>query len=212
MDKLLGSLDTLIKDGTRVATLAAKHASKRGNGLPRLQAKLLKSSDHVLRFAGMDEYADQLLGIRRFDSSVELSASDAARVLGVLESARDMLRAGYVGHLRYLLHGEMFDSVLEQATALLDAGHHVPAAVLGRIVVERWLRDEAQKVGVTNWATEKASKLNDSLKQKGVVSVHKWRATQSQLDLGNAAAHGKAETVIEADVRAMLEFAKVNCT
>ena len=193
-------------------SLIAKHSSAGSDRLARAQARLLKSADHVLRFAGLDEYADQLIGIHRFDSPARMSARDAGFVLGVLESARDMLQAGYVGRLRYLLHGEVFDSILEQATALLDAGHRLPAAVLGRIVIERWLRDQALKLNIDNWATEKASKLNELLKQAGVLSVHKWRAIQSQLDLGNAAAHGKAETVGDADVRGMLDFSKVNCT
>lgn len=166
MDKLLTSLDALIKNAARVSSLAATNRSGGGDRLARSQARLLKSADHVLRFAGLNEYADQLVGIQRFDSSTKISARDAARVLGVLESARDMLQAGYIGRLRYLLHGEVFDSNLEQATALLDAGHGLPAAVLGRIVVERWLRDQALRLGIYNWATEKASSRHKVLQSQ----------------------------------------------
>lgn len=142
----------------------------------------------------------------------EVDRDEIAHVAGVLESARDCLAAGFVGKLKHLIHAEMFDSLLQQAEALLKAGHTIPAAVLGRIVIEDWLRDQAEKAGITVAVNEKASVINDSLKKAGVITASRWRQVQSYLDIGNAAAHGRSSEITMEDVGRQLEFAKTACT
>jgi len=105
----------------------------------------------------------------------------------------------------------MSGSLLEQADQLLAAGQRVPAAVIVRIVLERWIRDEAEKNGIANADSEKASSLNDSLKRVGVFSIPKWRQVQTCLDIGNAAAHGKDDQFSADDIRRALEFVRAAC-
>ena len=131
--------------------------------------------------------------------------------LAVLESAISQIQGGFVGNIRHLLHADIFDSMIGQAAALLTQGHKVPAAVLGRIVIERWLRDRAEAVAIPAYDTAKPSKLNDDLKKSGEYSAPKWRQLQAYLDVGNAAAHGKPDEFSEDDVRQLLEYARMNC-
>ena len=131
--------------------------------------------------------------------------------LAALESAIAQIEGGFVGKIRHLLHADIFDSMIEQAVALLAEGHIIPAAVLGRVVIERWLRDQAEEAGIAEYDTAKASKLNDGLKKAGSYSVAKWRQLQAHLDVGNAAAHGKADEFSADNIRQMLEYARANC-
>jgi hypothetical protein len=117
-----------------------------------------------------------------------------------------MLAAGFVGNLRSLVQAEILDSVVNQADVLLKAGQILPAAVLGRIVLERWLRDQANSAGISEAETERASMLNDKLKKAGKLSTPKWRQVQAGLDVGNAAAHGNVNEFSKDDVIRLLTF------
>jgi len=90
---------------------------------------------------------------------------------------------------------------LEQADALLKAAHKVPAAVLVRVALERWIRDQAEKAGIPGFDSQKPSRLNDDLKGNGIFSKPKWGQVQSVLHLGNSSAHGKADEFTEQDVQ-----------
>lgn len=131
--------------------------------------------------------------------------------LAALESAISQIQSGFVGNIRRLLHADIFESMIEQADALLTAGHTTPAAVLGRIVIEQWLRDRAEAVGIPDHDKTKASKLNDDLKKAGEYSVPKWRQIQTHVDVGNSAAHGKTDEFTDDQVRQLLEYARANC-
>lgn len=134
-----------------------------------------------------------------------------ARLAGIVDSARDCLESGMLGKLRHILHVEMFGSVLEQSKGLLAAGHRIPAAVLGRIVIEKWLRDQGEKAGIPNWESAGASAVNDALRRTNVYPLPKGRLMQHYLDIGNAAAHGKDNEFTEEDVHRMIEFAEATC-
>lgn len=133
------------------------------------------------------------------------------RITGLLQSAIECLERGFAGKLKYVLHAEMFGSLAEQARELLRLGHLVPAAMLGRVALENWLRDEAEKWAIPDHATEKASKLNDALKAQQKLSQPKWRLIQSLLDVGNAAAHGKIDQFGPGEVNQMLTWIESNC-
>jgi hypothetical protein len=132
-------------------------------------------------------------------------------LVGLLESARDEIAAGFLGRIAYLAHAQLFHSVIEQAIELLRLDHLTPAAVLGRIVIERWIRDEAERNGIHEHATAKASVLNDRLKGVGKLSVPKWRLIQGYLDVGNAAAHGRIDDFTRQNVEQLLSFAQATC-
>ena len=212
MRKITNALAALARDGAKLERLAdADRDSAEERDLLRLQARWLRDADQVLRFARLDHYAEQIHRIHDFSYGVRIAAGDAAQITGVLQSAHKMFTGGFVGQLRHALHVEMFDSVLAQAEGLCVEGHFVPAAVLTRIIIERWLRDMAQRAGIKDCEKLNASQMNDALKKAERVSKHKWRTIQAKLDVGNAAAHGDMVAVSEADVKEMIQFAKLTC-
>ena len=174
----------------------------------QMRARWLHSCVNVLSYAGLTDYLEQVARIRQ---DGEPGPAGIAEITGILESARDALQQGLPGKIRYLLHAELFNSVLDQAGGLLETGHRIPAAVLGRIVIEGWLRDQAEKADIAGWEVEKASTLNENLKKAGVFPVPKWRHIQSLIDIGNSAAHGKDAEFSEEDVKRMIVFAQTNC-
>jgi hypothetical protein len=174
-------------------------------------SRWLRSIQQILTYGELNDFLKAINDI--IDKyPLHVTSDEIAYVAGVLQSAHECMTGGFVGKLKYLIHAEMFDSLLWQAESLLDNGHKITSAVLGRIVIERWLRDQSEKSGISNWETEKASVLNDGLKKNGVYSTPKWRQIQSYLDIGNSAAHGKDSEFSETDVRLLIGFAKANCS
>jgi hypothetical protein len=175
----------------------------------RKRTRWQANCDTALRFAGLKDHRGE------FQRLVDSNAYEAMKIslcVAQLESAIDSIDSGFVGNLRHLLHAELFDSTIEQARSLLSAGHRIPAAVLGRIVIESWLRDKAEACGMPKHDKSKPSILNDALKKAGEFSVPKWRQIQGYLDIGNAAAHGKEADISDKDVERLLEFAETTCT
>jgi hypothetical protein len=211
MKKIIDFLERLITGSYDLRNQASKGSNLMGIGLNnyiQMRTRWLRSCDDVLSYAGLGDYLEQVARIRVGGTP---GAPEIAEITGVLESARDALQQGFVGKIRYLLHAELFNSVLDQAGGLLETGHKIPAAVLGRIVIEGWLRDQAEKAGIAGWEAEKASSLNEELKKAGVFPVPKWRHIQSLIDVGNSAAHGKDAEFSEEDVKRMIAFAQTNC-
>ncbi len=207
MKKIIERIEELIKQSEKIQLLGDKNDISR----KYLQKRtwLLHSCEDVLKYATLDKYLEEF---RKLTNNVSyVCVYEIAEITGLLESARDSLQHGFVGNIRSLLHAEMFDSIVEQADGLLASRHKIPAAVLGRIVIERWLRDQAEKVGISNWDTDKATVLNDNLKRAEIFSVPKWQLIQSLLDIGNSAAHGGDSEFSVDDVRRMLDFTKANC-
>lgn len=109
-------------------------------------------------------------------------------IIGILVGALDDLKKGFLISQEYLIAGEVFDTILEQAKVLNQSGYKDPAAVLGRVVLEDALRRISRTEGIDD--TLKASIINDELKQKGIYPQTQWRFVQAWLDVGNKAAHG----------------------
>jgi hypothetical protein len=117
-----------------------------------------------------------------------------------------MLASGFIGDLKSLVQAEILDSVIDQADLIYRSGHLLPGAVLGRIVLERWLRDLARQKGIAEADSAKVTVLNDKLKQAGAFSTPKWRQIQAGIDIGNSAAHGKVGEFSKDDVSRLLVF------
>jgi hypothetical protein len=119
-------------------------------------------------------------------------------IIGVLVGALDDLEKGYLLGQEFIVVGEVFDSILEQAEMLLKSGFKDPAAVLARVVLEDSLKRLARSMGSDE--SKKASQINDELKRLGTYSQPQWRLVQAWLDIGNAAAHGKFSEYDNTDV------------
>lgn len=124
-------------------------------------------------------------------------------IVGVLEGALDDLEKGYLIGQEFLIAGEIFDSILEQAKYLMQGGYKDPAAVLVRVVLEEALRRLARAEGINE--NQKASVLNDEMKRLDRYPQSQWRFVQAWLDIGNAAAHGKFNEYSEEDITKLIE-------
>jgi hypothetical protein len=124
-------------------------------------------------------------------------------IKGVLIGSLDDLENGFLLGQEFLIAGEIFDSVLEEAKHILNAGYKDPAAVLGRVVLEDALKRLARQEQLND--TQKASVINDELKKAGKYNQPQWRQIQAWLDIGNSAAHGKFYEYNEEQVREQIE-------
>jgi len=123
--------------------------------------------------------------------------------VGVLDGALSDLQGGYLLGQEFLIAGEVFDSILEQAKHLVHNNYKDPAAILARVVLEDALKRIARSEEVDE--NQKASVINDELKKKGRFSQPQWRFIQGWLDIGNSAAHGKFDQYTKEDVVKMID-------
>lgn len=136
-----------------------------------------------------------------FGGSDLFGADSQSQLEGVLRALRADIAAGKMATFAELVHGALFDDLLEQAEHLMTVGYFLPAVVIAGAALEEHLRCLAKKHGLS---TERASKkkarkasptsaadLNEVLKASQAYSQPEWRQVQAWLDLRNEAAHGK---------------------
>ncbi|MBU1119305.1 hypothetical protein KKH43_05480 [Patescibacteria group bacterium] len=166
------------------------------------------SCGNFLNRIGLDDFYAEFLKIDHGPGDFHYRISEQ---LGILESAKYEIESGFVNDIKFLLHADMFDSITDQAEELLTKGHEIPSAVLCRIVIEEWLRDEADKNAISSTESLKASGVNDLLKKNDILSTPRWRQIQSHLDTGNSAAHGKTDEFETKDIEAMIQCIRNFC-
>lgn len=199
-------LGALAEEGRRVAKLEtpSRYTNSsyiQGEDKAKLEAWLTKT-DNVLRtvFGVSGAHMDRF----RFHAKGHLSHEyEVTPIVGVIEAAHDDLMSGFLSSQEFLIASEVFDSVLDQARHLNQAGYKDPAAVLVRVVLEDALKRIARAEGVDD--SNKASRINDDLKKAGRYSQPQWRQVQAWLDCGNSAAHGKFEDYTADDVSLLIE-------
>lgn len=124
------------------------------------------------------------------------------QLIGILSGALSDLEGGFLIGQEHLVAGVVLDSVLEQAQFLLKSGFKDPSSILCRVVVEDALQRICIEEGISS--ADKATNLNDALKESGRYTKPQWRLVQSWLDIGNLAAHGKFSEYSEENVKQML--------
>jgi hypothetical protein len=119
-------------------------------------------------------------------------------ILGVVESLRANVEAGYMQSITELIHGELFGDFLEMARHLLDEGYKDPAAVVAGAALEAHLRQLCVKNGIATEAVgssgthpKKADAMNAELASGLAYSKLDLKSVTAWLDLRNHAAHGK---------------------
>jgi hypothetical protein len=204
--RLADRMRILIDEGKHVATLE-RPSSYPGSYIQdksTLHSWLSRVTNIIETIFGtqspQSRHLSQLMpdGIQLINYSYEILS-----IVGLLSGAVDDLEKGFLLKQEFLIAGELFDSLLEQAHYLNRADYKIPAAVLGRVILEDALRRIARREGLNS--DVKASIINDSLKNADVYAKPRWRMVQGWLDIGNAAAHGKADDFTEQDVTTMLE-------
>jgi hypothetical protein len=198
-------LAELIKEGNAVATLAKPSSV----GPPYIQNKdkvalydwLAKVLNIVTIIFG--ERSPQYLQLANLTKDGVSHSHEIYAIDGLLRGALNDLEHGFILGQEFLVAGEIFDSVLQQAQQLNGAGYKDAAAVLARVVLEDALRRIARSEGLAESVS--AARLNDELKQKGRYPQVQWRLIQAWLDIGNSAAHGRFEDYDHATIKRLLE-------
>ncbi len=124
-------------------------------------------------------------------------------IIGILEGALSDLEKGFLVGQEFIIAGDIFDDVLEQAKYLNQNKYKDPAAVLARVVIQDALKRIARAEGIND--SMKASQINDELKKIGRYTKPQWRQIQAWLDIGNAAAHGNFAQYTQTDVKGMID-------
>lgn len=141
-----------------------------------------------------------------FDESVESIVDRANTGVAILESAKEEIEKGFLFKIEHLLSVDLFDSILEQAEYLVNNGFKDVAAVLGRVVIEKSLKDIARSRGLEFSEKVKLAELNNMLWKSKAYEINVWRITQGHVDIGNLAAHGDFDKFNEQSVKDMLKW------
>lgn len=203
-------LHELVEEGNLVAQLERSSPASTGRFIQgkdniRLNAWLTKSLNIIQNVFGTKSpqyhaFMEVLPpgGMRTISHSYEIYP-----ITGVLDGSVNDLENGYLIGQEFLIAGEVFDSILEQAKELNKNNYKDPAAVLVRVVLEDALKRLSRNEGIDD--SRKASILNDELKKVNFYPQNQWRFIQAWLDIGNDAAHGKFETYTRDHVDDMIK-------
>ncbi len=123
------------------------------------------------------------------------------RLRAIFLAAKEDYEGGYLRTTTSLVQAEVFDSELEQAQTLLDAGYKSPAAVVAGVVLETSLRELCDQHSI---AHAKLDKMNSDLAKAGVYNKLQQKRITALADIRNSAAHGKPEEFSEQDVKDMI--------
>jgi len=129
-----------------------------------------------------------------------LSYSPVVRAQGVLKAAKDDLEHGHLFDLRRLVAAEVFDEFLDQASALVAAGYHQPAAVVAGCVLEDGLKKLSSGANVSLPPKPKLDSMNSELAKAGVYNKLTQKRITAIADLRNNAAHGNWDQFTQRDV------------
>ena len=119
----------------------------------------------------------------------------------VFEAAREDFEGGYCKTLRTLIQSEVFDSELEQARELFNAGYLPAAAVIAGVVLETTLRQLCDNHQI---AHSKLEKMNADLVKVGQYTLLKQKQVTAWADIRNNAAHGHVDKFNRNDVDDMI--------
>jgi len=183
----------LIDEGQAVAKLERPSSVGpfiQGEDQIRVQAWAVNIRNIIQTTFGSESPQFHQLKILTNDGVKHLEHSyDIHPIVGLLTGALSDLEKGFFIKQEFIIAGEVFDSVLEQAKYLNKAGHKDPAAILARVVLEDALKRIARSEEIN--VNQKASQINDELKKIERYPQSQWRLVQAWLDVGNAAAHGR---------------------
>jgi hypothetical protein len=130
--------------------------------------------------------------------------------IAYMESAKEEIEKGFLYKIEHLISADFFDSILEHAEYLLSKGHKDPAAVLGRVVIEKTLKQIAERQNIVLSDKVKLAEVNELLWKNQVYDKITWRLVQGHIDLGNFAAHGDFDEYDDNKVKDMLDWVKKN--
>ncbi len=122
----------------------------------------------------------------------------------IFRSAKDDFEGGYLFDVRNLIHAEMFDDELEQASYFLNEGYKTPAAVIAGTVLESCLRKLCEENKLEGYG-KTINPMSDALGKVGVINKLQKKNITAWADTRNSAAHGNPEGFNDGDVKLMIE-------
>jgi RNA-binding protein YhbY len=132
-------------------------------------------------------------------------------MLGVVESLRAGVEAGYINSITELIHGELFGDFLEMARYLLDEDYKDPSAVVAGAALEAHLRQLCVKNGIATVVSgsagshpKKADAMNAELAKVPAYSGLDQKSVTAWLGLRNKAAHGEFSEYSKGQVALMV--------
>jgi len=147
-----------------------------------------KDSPHCINFkSSYDEFSGYY---SRFQKS-----------LGIFNAAKEDYEGGYLFKIKMLVSAEVLDSVLDQASELLEAGYKDPACIVAGIVLETALRELCKNNSIS---LGKLDKMNADLCKLGLYNVGMQKQITAWADRRNNAAHGNWSEYTKEDVNDMI--------
>lgn len=136
------------------------------------------------------------------------SYQDSEGFLSEFEQCREIFRAakedyenGYLFNVRSQIKAEDSTDILEQATALLDAGYKDPACVVAGIALELTVKELCTRNGITH---AKLDAMNIELCKKHIYNMGMQKQITTWSHWRNKAAHGEWSEYTDADVKDMI--------
>jgi len=126
--------------------------------------------------------------------------------IGILNAAKEDYEHGYMQDVRVLVAAEMFSNLLDQASELLEAGYHGPAAVLSGAILENNLRKLCNIHEIELPANPKIEFMNAQLAKVNVFNKLTQKRITAIADVRNSAAHGKWDEFTKEDVKDMIKW------
>lgn len=143
----------------------------------------------------------------RWASTFDTAQADyagACAILGGLQSLRRALCAALLCSVEVLIHGEVFDDLLEQAEYLFEKKYFLAAGVLGRAVLEENLRQWCvRKNCVPTNPKATMNDFKDALYAAKDLDKMNMKHVEAMAAIGNEAAHN-GPSLTEAKVERLL--------
>lgn len=162
----------------------------------------LKAKNVILQACG-----ESSLHIRAFEAagrgSLMTNYDTLIQRKAVFEAAKEDYEGGYCNSVRSLIQAEVFESELDQARQLFDAGYMTAAAVIAGTVLETTLRELCDRDGLPRG---KLDKMNADLSKAGVYNLLVQKRITALADIRNNAAHGNSSSFASDDVRDMIQY------
>ena len=139
-----------------------------------------------------------------FYKAVEYDLYSVEICIGILESAYDDYKNGYLFNVRTKVKAEVGDDMLEQARSLLRGDLKDMACVVGGIALELALKDLCEQNSIEYTEKAKAERLNIELRKADVYNESMRKQVTAWLSLRNHAAHGEWQEYNRARVDALI--------
>lgn len=107
--------------------------------------------------------------------------------------------------IQALVQANLFDNELDAAEELNKKGFRRGAGAVAGVVLEGHLRTICKQHRITAPKNAMLGKLNDLLKEKGVLDIPIWRLIQHLIDLRNLCDHKKAKEPTTGNVEELVE-------